>query len=155
MQVAMKAVETSGRGLTKAMTQYAALCYRVHKKSGLQVLLVTSRDTGRWVLPKGWPMKDKSGPEAALREAYEEAGVIGDVRKSEVGLYPYDKRMEDGSVIPCVVTVFPVAVTKLAKSFPEMRQRIRRWVKPKKAARLVDEAELQTLLASFDPKSKG
>ncbi|SPH16993.1 hypothetical protein DEA8626_00507 [Defluviimonas aquaemixtae] len=136
---------------TKAMTQYGAICYRVTKKRGCEVLLVTSRDTGRWVIPKGWPMAGKSGVECALREAFEEAGVEGHDVADPIGLFSYDKGMDDGTIQPCVVTVYPVEVDRLHSSFPERDQRKRRWFAPKKAARKVDEPELQALLDRFDP----
>ncbi len=135
----------------EAMTQYGSICFRVRKKDGCKVLLITSRDTGRWVIPKGWPMKGKSGPEAALQEAYEEAGVEGRVRAESSGLYSYDKILDDGTPQPCVVTVYPVKVVHLHGKYPERDQRRRRWFSPKKAAKKVNEPELQEILASFDP----
>lgn len=136
---------------TKAMTQYGAICFRVSKKAGCEVLLVTSRDTGRWVIPKGWPMKGRSGAECALREAFEEAGVEGHDMAGPIGLFSYDKGMDDGAVQPCVVAVYPVEVDRLHASFPERDQRKRRWFAPKKAARKVAEPELRAILAGFDP----
>lgn len=136
---------------TDAMAQTGALCYRVTARRGVEVLLVTSRDTGRWVIPKGWLMKGRSPAEAALREAFEEAGVEGEVAGDMLGLYSYDKVMADRSVQPCVVSVFPVAVARLKSSFPEHGQRERRWFRPKKAARKVAEPELSEILAAFEP----
>lgn len=126
--------------------QVAALCTR---KSGgrREVLLITSRDTGRWVLPKGWPMRGKSLAQAALQEAWEEAGVRdARVRAKRVGVYHYDKRLEDGVVLPIRVQVFLARVRKMTDRFPEAHERDRRWMRPKKAAELVDEPELQALL---------
>lgn len=135
---------------TDAMAQTGALCYRVTARRGVEVLLVTSRDTGRWVIPKGWLMKGRSPAEAALREAFEEAGVEGEVTGDMLGLYSYDKVMADRSVQPCVVSVFPVAVARLKSSFPEHGQRERRWFRPKRAARKVAEPELSEILAAFE-----
>ncbi len=106
----------------KARTQYAALCWRA-QPGGIEVLLITSRDTGRWVLPKGWPMADRAPHEAALQEAWEEAGVKGAVSPDCIGYFAYDKTA-DGTTstegaIPCIVAVFPVAVAKLSRRFPE------------------------------------
>ena len=133
------------------MSQTGALCYRITRKRGPEVLLVTSRDTRRWVIPKGWLMKDRAPAEAALRVAFEEAGVEGEVAGEMLGIFSYDKVMGDRSVRPCIVTVFPVAVTRLRSSFPEHGQRERRWFRPKKAAKKVAEPELSAILAAFDP----
>lgn len=147
----MKKMEQTGGNGTEAMAQTGALCYRVTKKRGIEVLLVTSRDTGRWVIPKGWLMKDRTPAEAALREAFEEAGVEGQVAGEMLGLYSYDKVMADKSSQPCIVSVFPVEVSRLRGDFPERGQRRRRWFRPAKAARKVAEAELGTMLATFAP----
>ncbi|MEZ5779092.1 MAG: NUDIX hydrolase [Paracoccaceae bacterium] len=146
----MKAIDDTTGNSREAMTQYAALCYRKSSKNGVEILLVTSRDTGRWVLPKGWPMKGRTGPESALGEAYEEAGVEGRISDRPIGLYSYDKGMDDGMLQPCVVTVYPVEVQKLRRKFPERAERKRRWFLPAKAARKVDEPELRELLSAFD-----
>ncbi len=134
-------------GATGAGIQYAALPYRFAK--GLEILLVTSRDTGRWVLPKGWPMKGKKPHAAAAREAVEEAGVRGRVSKRAVGLYRYGKRLANGAVVDCVVQVFPLAVESQMKRWPEQAQRTARWFSPVEAASAVDEPELQALIAEF------
>ena len=147
----LKKMDQGQGARTDAMSQTGALCYRVTRKRGPEVLLVTSRDTGRWVIPKGWLMKDRSPAEAALREAFEEAGVEGEVAGGMLGFYSYDKVMADRTVQPCVVSVFPVAVARLKSSFPEHGQRERRWFRPKKAARKVAEPELSAILAAFEP----
>lgn len=146
----MKKVEVGANVPQETETQYAALCYRRAGKSGLEILLITSRDTGRWIIPKGWPMKGKSGADCALREAFEEAGVEGIPSSVPVGVYTYDKVLPAGPQ-PCIVTVYPVEVTGLLKDFPEKRERERKWFKPRKAAGKVDEPELRSLLAGFNP----
>ncbi|MGR3323285.1 MAG: NUDIX hydrolase [Pseudooceanicola sp.] len=132
-------------------TQFAALCYRIVKDKP-QVLLITSRGTKRWIVPKGWPMKDRSPGDCALREAYEEAGVIGRVATRPLGIYPYLKLMEDGSEVPCAGLLFPVRVSALRAEFPEADQRRRKWFSPKKAARRVEELALSQLLLDFNPR---
>lgn len=149
----MKKMQNDRSDKTEAMAQTGALCYRITKKRGPEVLLVTSRDTGRWVIPKGWLMKDRTPAEAALREAFEEAGVEGNLAGDMLGLYSYDKVLPDQSARPCVVSVFPVAVARLRASFPEHGQRERRWFRPKKAARKVAEPELSALIADFAPQA--
>ena len=134
-----------------ARMQCAALCYRVKKSGKVEILLVSSLETGRWILPKGWPMDGKTPAEAAAVEAWEEAGVQGKVIDLCVGLYSYNKWLNDGSTLPCVVTVFPIRVKKLKNVFPEMGARKRKWFKPEKAAVKVREKSLRRLLANFDP----
>jgi 8-oxo-dGTP pyrophosphatase MutT (NUDIX family) len=133
-----------------ARTQVAALCYRT-VRDRTEVLMVTSRDTGRWVLPKGWPRAGRGAAGTAAREAYEEAGVMGRIGADPLGSYGYDKRLPDGSTLPCRVTVFPLAVRKLMDDFPERRQRVRRWMSLREAAGRVAEPELAALLSGFSP----
>lgn len=126
--------------------QVAALCTRDHDGSR-QVLLVTSRDTGRWVLPKGWPIKGLDAAGAALQEAWEEAGVKkANVNEEPFGVYGYDKRLDGGLEIAVDVTVFETKVEKIVDDFPEADQRTRKWVAPAEAAEMVHEPELQALL---------
>ncbi len=147
----MKELDDTTQASGKAATQFAALCYKVTKKEGARILLITSRDTGRWVIPKGWPMKGKTDAEAAEIEAFEEAGAKGYLCPDCAGIFTYDKAMDDGSKQPVVVSVFPMEVDRLVSDFPEKGQRKRKWFSPKKAAARVDEPELQDILASFDP----
>lgn len=136
-----------------AMNQYAALCYRISAKGRVRVLLITSRDTGRWVLPKGWPMKGLNGQSAAMREAYEEAGVQGEVSNHCLGFYSYSKVIAPDQAPTCIVSVFPVRVTQLLDKFPECHERSRKWFLPEKAAERVDEPELKEILLAFRPCS--
>ena len=129
--------------------QHAALCFREGMGGEPEILLITSRDTGRWVLPKGWPKKGETGGASALREAGEEAGVVGQAMPEPAGTYRYDKTMSEGPCLHCRVEVHPVAVAYLDFRFPEMRERKRAWFTPAEAAEAVDEAELKDLLAGF------
>lgn len=122
------------------------------------VLLVTSRETRRWVIPKGWPMKGLKPHEAAMREAYEEAGLVGRVGKRAVGQYSYDKRLKGDKVITCLVQVFPFAVRKRRKTWPEMEQRIARWFTVAEAANAVAEPGLAAIiraLTNAEPEDAG
>ena len=132
-------------------TQFAALCYRVHKDE-VQVLLITARQSGRWIIPKGWPMDGKTPGESALAEAWEEAGVKGKVIGQSLGLFSYHKDIDTNREMPCVAMVYPVKVKTLAKSFPEYGQRKRKWFSPKKAALKVSEPELAHILKVFNPE---
>lgn len=131
-------------------TQYAALCWRI-RRGKPRILLITSRDTGRWVMPKGWPMNGKSAADAAAREAWEEAGVEGRISERCIGLYTYPK-IEGDDQTPCAVLVFPLKVKNLRKRFPEADERDRKWFGRKKAAEAVQEPELREMLRRFDPK---
>lgn len=131
-------------------TQFGALCWR-RNKDDLQVLLITSRRTKRWILPKGWPMDGATPIEAAQTEAWEEAGVTGKATPVCLGIYSYSKELEAKTRLPCIVAVFPLKVTKSEKSWPEAKERKRKWFSLKKAASLVDEPELATIIRHFDP----
>ncbi|MGY6633992.1 MAG: NUDIX hydrolase [Alkalilacustris sp.] len=129
--------------------QVAALCTRDGADGTPEVLIVTSRGTGRWILPKGWPMAGRTLGEAARQEAWEEAGVRGTVDADPVGHYATEKMTGGGLPVPCRVEVFRLRVSDVHDSFPEAGQRTRRWVKPAKAAELVQEPGLRALLATF------
>jgi 8-oxo-dGTP pyrophosphatase MutT (NUDIX family) len=111
----------------------------------LQVLLITSRDTGRWVIPKGNIGKGHNARQAAELEAYEEAGVRGDVEKMSLGSYTYEKVLKDGTSRSTMVEVFTMHVLTEAKAWPEMAERRSEWMEPKQAAQRVHEAGLATL----------
>lgn len=129
--------------------QLAALCYR-GDGAEREVLLISSRDTGRWILPKGWPMTGKSSGETALQEAWEEAGVAeGTVSDRPLGSYTYRKGLDAGWSVPVETTVYPVLVHRLSNSFPEAHERQRIWVPPGEAAERVNEPELAALLRAF------
>lgn len=128
-----------------ARLQIGALCWRV-KRGQLEVLLITSRETGRWVIPKGWPMADRPPHEAAATEAWEEAGVEGQIDAQPLGVFGYDKTYSAKPSVPCEVQVFPLRVAKLQPKFPEHEMRRRRWFTPKKAAKSVLEAGLSDLI---------
>lgn len=128
--------------------QLAALCWRMHL-NGPEVLLITSRDTGRWIVPKGWPMEGRSPAEAATREAWEEAGVNGHAKDESIGSFGYSKTRENAEALPCQVEVFSLRVEGLVKDYPERKQRRRKWFRPEKAARKVAEPELRALILAF------
>lgn len=142
----------SSGGAGEPRSQYGALCWRA-KSGKVEVLLITSRGTGRWVIPKGWPISGKSPKQSAAQEAYEEAGVVGSPHPASLGLYTYDKVQPDGSSLPCVVTVFAIEVKQRLDRFPEKGQRKRRWFSRRRAAESVDEPELQQILRCFDPRA--
>lgn len=131
----------------KPIKQVAALPYRWSDDRGLEVLLLTSRGTGRFILPKGWPMKGLADSEAAGREASQEAGVKGDLGRDPMGTFSYWKRLKD-KFVPIEVSVYPLRVDRVLRKWKESGERQRAWVKPDEAALLVDEPELISLLTS-------
>ena len=129
--------------------QVAALCYR-GSGGDKEVLLITSRGTGRWVLPKGWPITGLDAAGSAMQEAWEEAGVRSGATSDEpVGSFVYEKGLNHGWSVTVEALVFSVEVDELKDDFPEASERRRVWVKPEQAADMVDEPELQALLATF------
>nr|WP_281501240.1 NUDIX hydrolase [Aliiroseovarius sp. S1123] len=131
-------------------TQFGALPFRIHDGK-VEFLLITSRGTGRWIIPKGWPMDGETPAGAAATEATEEAGVEGQLYHQVLGFYAYDKGFA-GERLPCVVAVFPLKVKKQLKAYREKGERRRKWVSRKKAAQMVSEPELRQIIKDFDPK---
>lgn len=132
------------------LTQYGVLPYYLTHEGELRFLLITSRDTGRWVIPRGNPIRGLSPCQSAAQEAFEEAGLTGLVGQDEIGAYEYEKRRKRGSV-PARVHVFPLQVTVQSGTWPERHQRDTRWFTREEAAAAVDEPELKSLLIAFDP----
>ncbi|WP_353471353.1 NUDIX hydrolase [Salipiger sp. H15] len=114
----------------------------------MKVLLITSRGSRRWTLPKGWPVEGQSPAKSAAREAWEEAGIRGLVQETCVGGFVYMKR---NSPHPHMALVYPLEVESRDKSYPERGERKQRWVSPKRAAELVDQPGLANLLLNFRP----
>jgi 8-oxo-dGTP pyrophosphatase MutT (NUDIX family) len=140
-------------GEAAARRQYAALPWR--RANGLEVLLVTSRETRRWVIPKGWPMADRTGPEAAAQEAFEEAGVTGQAAEGPAGAFRYRKRLKTGDEVDCEVFVFPLRVDEEHEDWPERLERERQWFTPAAAAAAVEEDELKGIILSFSRAPSG
>lgn len=131
------------------MPQVGAICTRI-KDRDLEVLLITGRKSGRWGIPKGWPMKGLSNVEAASVEAWEEAGVTDSTRESTpLGSYILLKRMDDGLKVPVEVTVFCLRVINTSETYPEAKQREREWVSPSEAASRVREPELKKIFLNL------
>ncbi len=148
MKSLKKVIRKTGRG-----TQYAALCFRVHKKRGCEILLVTSRGTGRWIPPKGWPIPDTPPHESAAVEALEEAGVTGEVLPYALGRYKYHRAPDDQHNISDEAYIFPLRVTRQHRDFKEKGQRRIKWFSRKRAAKMVREPKLKKIIRNFDPNS--
>lgn len=147
-----QAVRKAKKG--ERVRQVAAIPYRLDDKGEVAVMLVTTRTTRRFTVPKGWPMKRKSGRKAALTEAWEEAGVKGTAAREPIGRYSYWKRLPAGFVL-VNVTAYAVEVDEVAETWPEVKTRERAWLPVADAALLIDEPELSTLVREFVPPVTG
>ena len=135
-----------------ARRQVAALPLRLAKNGAIEILLVTSRDTGRWIIPKGWTSKRIKDCKAAAREAREEAGVKGKILREAIGTYRYTKReLGNGALIE--VRVFLLKVSKRCKRWPEKRDRRRAWFDIEDAASRVSDPELSILIGLLREKN--
>ena len=130
--------------------QVAALCFR-RESSGLEILLVTSLETRRWILPKGWPKTGFDAGGVALEEAWEEAGVRPRCAEPpRIGRYRYDKRLRGGIPVPTDVDVYAIETETLHDDYPEAGRRERRWLPPEEAAAALEEPELKILVAGVE-----
>ena len=133
----------------KPRQQYAALPFRRAKDGGAEIRLITSRDTGRWVIPKGWPIPGLKSSAVAAREALEEAGLVGQIAKRPLGSFTYAKRLDPRTSVVCTVEVFAFKVKGQRKTWPEKKERQARWFSVAEAAGAVDEPELTALIERF------
>jgi len=142
-------LEDEGSDAGRKRLQFAALPYRLTPESGLEVLLITSRTTRRWIIPKGWPMGNLPPRKVAATEAAEEAGVAGHVGRQPIGRYGYAKVLSNGTTVRCAVDVFALEVQKQRSSWPERKRRERRWVPALEAADMVGDPELAPIIRAF------
>jgi hypothetical protein len=132
--------------------QIAALPYRTAGPAvdaAVSVLLVTSRQTKRWVLPKGNMVEGLSAHDSAAHEALEEAGVRGGACPASIGTYRYRKRKRTGASVMVEVEVFPISVTDELDEWDEDDERERRWFPLREAANAVQEPDLRDIILSF------
>jgi 8-oxo-dGTP pyrophosphatase MutT (NUDIX family) len=138
--------------MKKSFNQYGAVPYRI-RRGLLEVLLITSRKTKRWIVPKGWPKR--SAQSTAKAEAYEESGVRGKVRSRALGSFEYRKKVGRGRKIRCRLKVFPLAVKSQDRSWPEQNERQTRWFNAKEAAQYCSEPGLARLVRKLGRQMKG
>ena len=130
--------------------QVAALPWR-RGAEGPEILLITSRETRRWVIPKGGRMTGRSDAEAAAQEALEEAGVEGLVDERPLGQFRYLKQQKRRAPRWLTVDVYGLRVEAEHDDWKERAERVREWMSREEAARRVDEPELKALIAAFEP----
>lgn len=138
----------------KPRRQVAALPWRAGAH-GLEILLVTSRDTGRWVVPKGGRMAGLTDAQAAAQEALEEAGVEGRIAETPLGEFHYLKRLKRRAARPCIVSVYELEVQRELADWQERGQRTRRWMTAAEAANAVEEADLAGLIRALAISASG
>src|SRR5262245_9396383 len=137
----------------KIARQVAALPVRQGHDGLLLVLLVTSRGTGRWVIPKGWPWPDRDDWLGAAEEAREEAGVLGTTVPTSIGTFTYHKGQPTGTVA-IQVAVYRLEVTEELATWPECSQRRRSWFTLPEAATVVSEPEMRDMIIQL-PNTTG
>ncbi len=136
------------KALAPERLQYAALPWRKARKQ-LEIMLVSSRETKRWIIPKGWPMSGRSGSVSAAIEALEEAGLLGVISNEPIGHYFYAKRFSLGDEQICRVEVFALRVVRQREDWLEKDQRSTQWFAAEEAMDLVSDLELRDLIAAF------
>ena len=129
--------------------QYGVIPFRPGEDGEVEILLITSRETRRWVVPRGNPIAGLSPPLSAAQEAFEEAGIYGDVEIDPLGRYRYDKRRPSGDLDEAEVELYPMRVVEILDDWPEKAQRERRWFSQQEAAAAVEEADLSALIEAF------
>ncbi|HEX6377322.1 MAG TPA: NUDIX hydrolase [Allosphingosinicella sp.] len=128
------------------LTQYGVVPVRRVADGGVEVLLITSRDTRRWVVPRGNPIAGASAAQSAAQEAFEEAGILGSVTERPIGSYRYEKRRRSGVALAAEVHLFRMTVEEERDDWPEKGQRERRWFAPSEAAAAVAEDDLAEVI---------
>jgi 8-oxo-dGTP pyrophosphatase MutT (NUDIX family) len=129
--------------------QFGVVPWRIGSRGTPEVMLLTSRETHRWVIPKGWPMKGRKPTQVASQEAYEEAGLIGHVmNKRPIGSFNYEKRLAHKAIL-CEVRVFLFQVERQLDDWPEKSTRETRWFDAEEAAELVEEGGLAEIIKGF------
>ncbi len=155
MKVVKQLTRAVAKGYTSAVTreqdgelpvQTGALPWRLSGSNRIEILLVTSRRSGRWTIPKGWPMPGKSLAEAAEQEAFEEAGVRGTIDPKPIGTFRHVKTQLVTGELEVDIVVHPLWVDRELPKWPELGQRKRRWFSAKEAAKRVHSPELAELI---------
>lgn len=139
---------TAGKRSVEPKVQVGAIPFRRGAGGRIEIMLVTTRDSQRWIVPKGWPIRGLKSHEAAAREAMEEAGLVGEIGTKPVGRYTYWKRRPNDFVL-CKVRLYPLAVTEQLPSWPEQAQRRCQWFSQSDAADLIEETALAAIIRTL------
>lgn len=132
----------------RPLQQYAALPYVRNEDGEVEILVMSSRETRRVVIPKGWPIRNRKSWKTAEIEARQEAGLVGEIGHRSIGQYQYWKRLP-ASFVLVKVSVYPLCVTRQLTDWPEKHERTQSWMAPQDAATLIDETELGDLILEF------
>lgn len=130
-----------------AGVQYGALPWRITER-GFEILLVTTRHSGQWILPKGWPIDGASPHASAEHEALEEAGVLGEIGETAIGAFRHNKKRKN-TTLRCEVRIYPLRVTHQRADWPEKSERRARWFRLSDARAAVRSSELKAIIESF------
>ena len=141
-------------GESKVPVQSGALPWRRKRSRKAEVLLVTGRRSGRWQIPKGWPMAGKSLADSAAQEAFEEAGIEGRIDPKPIGTFRHTKQNLLFGDLDVDIQVHLLAVEKELGDWPERGERLRKWFKIDEAAEAVESEELRELIAEFGRRLK-
>jgi 8-oxo-dGTP pyrophosphatase MutT (NUDIX family) len=136
-------------GEVSVPVQSGALPWRLKRRKKAEVLLVTGRRSGRWMIPKGWPVPGKSLADSAAQEAFEEAGIKGKVDPKPIGTFRHVKQHLLYGTLEVDISVHPLAVKRELSDWPERGERIRKWFGVDEAATRVDSEELRKLIVEF------
>jgi len=134
--------------------QSGALPWRLKRREKPEVLLVTGRRSGRWMIPKGWPVAGKSMADSAAQEAFEEAGIKGKIEKTPIGTFRHVKQHILFGRLEVDIIVHPLAVERELGDWPERGERNRKWFRLDEAAKRVDSEDLGKLIAAFGKSLK-
>ncbi len=135
--------------------QVGALPWRLGGGRRLEFLLVTSRASRHWLIPKGWPMTGQSDRASAMQEAYEEAGIRGTGSTLPLGSYRFQKALFDGTEMPCIMSVYGMSDVVELEAWPEMEQRERRWIAQLEALEMIHDWALARFLAGAHIDARG
>jgi len=139
-------MSTSRKTTARKRVQYGALPYRINGRARPEVMLVTSRRTRRWIIPKGWPHEGQTPCRSAALEAFEEAGVVGAIARRSLGSFSYQKQLKTGNAVECLVRVYALKVTRQTPVWPEKTERRVKWLSVPAAARAVQEPSLRKII---------
>lgn len=145
----MKVLRRGMRTASKPVNvQYAALPWR-REGDALEILLITTLNTRRWIVPKGWPLDGQPPHASAAQEAMEEAGISGEIATTALGSFRYNKLRKNGETVSCKVAVFPMQVAHQRRRWAEKGTRETCWCSIDEALTRVTEPGLRRLIVKF------